>query len=170
MRAMANAITGIRIVCALALIFCPTFSPWFYAVYVIGGVSDVLDGFAARHWGKETEFGARLDTIADIAFTLIVLVKVLRAVIIPKWVIVWVIIIAVIKCVNIASGVFLYKRFVAEHTVMNKICGVLLFAVPLCIGRLPWQLTAILLDVTCAAATFAALQEGHYIRTGKEKR
>ena len=39
---MANAITVSRIVCALGLIVCPTFSTWFYVLYIIGGVIDFL--------------------------------------------------------------------------------------------------------------------------------
>ena len=165
---MANIITGIRIACAPILIFCPTFSAWFYALYILCGVSDVLDGFAARRFGKETKLGARLDTVADIAFTAVVLVKVVRAVYIPLWLTVWIACIALIKCANIISGLVLYKRFPAEHTLMNKICGALLFAVPLCIGNFPWQAAMVLMILTCAAATFAAIQEGHYIRAGKE--
>ncbi len=57
---IANIITGIRIVCAIALLFCPTFSSWFYIPYILGGISDVFDGIVARHFGKETKFGARL--------------------------------------------------------------------------------------------------------------
>ena len=163
-------ITGIRIVCALALIFCPTFSAWFYALYLLGGVSDVLDGIAARHFGKETELGARLDTAADLVFTVIVIIKVVRAIRIPMWLLVWTACIAVIKIANILCGFVLYKRFVSEHTVMNKICGALLFAIPLCVGWLPWQPVALLLILTCVTATAAAVQEGYYIRTGKEIR
>ncbi len=165
---MANIITGIRIACALALIFCPVFSGRFYIFYMLGGISDVLDGIAARHFGKETKFGACFDTVADIAFTIIVIIKVLRGVIIPVWIIIWIVCIAVIKCINIASGFVIYKRFVSEHTAMNKICGVMVFAIPFFIGSFPWQPAGILVILTCAAATFAAIQEGHYIRTGKE--
>ena len=167
---MTNIITGIRIVCALALIFCPTFSIWFYVLYILGGISDVLDGMAARHLGKETKFGAQLDTIADIVFTGIVLIKLVRAVYIPVWLIIWTVCIAIIKCINIISGFVICKRFVSEHTAMNKICGVLLFVIPLCIGNFPWQPVAVLIILTCAAATLAAFQEGHYIHTGKEIR
>ena len=165
---VANVITGIRIVCALVLIFCPTFSIWFYMFYTFGGISDILDGIVARHSGKETEFGASFDTIADVIFTVIVIIKVMHTVNIPVWIIVWIGCIAVIKCINIISGFAIYKRFVYEHTVMNKICGVLLFAIPLCIGNFPWQHVAVLIILTCATATIAAIQEGHYIRTGKE--
>ena len=165
---MANVITGIRIVCALILIFCPTFSSWFYIFYIVGCISDALDGIAARHLKKETKFGAQLDTAADTVFVLIVLIKVVRAVYIPIWLILWIACIAVIKCINMLSGFIIYKRFISEHTVMNKLCGVLLFAIPLCIGQFPWQSVVFFIVLTCGAATFAAVQEGHYIRTGKE--
>ena len=167
---MANVITSIRIACALGLLFCPTFSTWFYALYIVGGVSDVLDGIAARHLGKETKLGAHLDTIADIVFTVIVIVKVVQAINIPVWIFIWIVCIAIIKCANIIIGFAVHKRFISEHTALNKICGALLFAVPLCIGIFPWQTVAILIILTCAIASFSAVQEGHYIRIGKEIR
>ena len=165
---MANFITGIRIVCAPALLFCPTFSRWFYILYILGGISDVLDGIAARHLGKETKLGAHLDTIADILFTVIVVIKVVQAVNIPVWLIIWIVCIAVIKCINVVRGFVVHKRFISEHTVLNKICGVLLFAIPLCIGRFPWQPVAVLIILTCVIASIAAIQEGRYIRAGRE--
>lgn len=165
---MANIITLVRIACAFGMIFCPTFSAWFFVLYIVGGVSDVLDGIAARHFGKETAFGARLDTIADIVFAAVVVIKTVRAVSIPMYLCVWIVCIAVIKCINIVTGFVLYKRFTAEHTVMNKICGVLLFAFPLCVGYLSPQAVEVLLVSICAAATFAAVQEGYFIRAGKE--
>ena len=165
---MANIITCLRIVCALALGFCPTFSGWFYFLYILGGISDVLDGIAARRLGKQTRLGARLDTAADTIFTAVVIIKVVHAVSFPVWLVVWIVCIAVIKCGNIICGFVIYRRFVSEHTVMNKICGVLLFAIPLCVGMLPKRIVAVWIILTCVAATFAAIQEGHYIRTGKE--
>lgn len=161
-------LTGIRIVCALFLLFCPAFSALFYVIYITGGVSDVLDGIAARHFGKETKLGARLDTAADIVFAVVVTVKNVLAADFPKWLIVWIACIAVIKAVSILIGFIKHKRFLCEHTVMNKICGVLLFVIPLCVGRLSRQSVMILIVLTCAAATFAAMQEGHYISIGKE--
>ncbi len=165
---MANIITGTRFVCALALIFCPTFSTFFYMFYILDGISDILDGIAARHLGKETKFGARLDTIVDIVFTVIVIIKVVGALYIPEWIIIWIVSITVMKGINIISGFVIFKQFVSEHTAMNKECGVLLFAIPLCIDRLPWQSVEILIVLVCAIATIAAIQEGHFIRTGKE--
>ena len=165
---VANVVTCIRIICGVILLFCRPFSQRFYLVYMIGGLSDILDGFIARRLKTESELGARLDTIADIVFAIAVLVKVLNGVYVPLWLIIWIICIAVIKCVNIISGIVISGHFVTEHTLLNKACGVLLFAVPLCIGRFPWQPVAVLVILSCAVATAAAVQEGHYIRTGKE--
>ena len=164
---MANVISGIRIVCGLFLFFCVPFSKWFYLFYLLGGVSDVLDGYVARRTGTESDFGAKLDTAADIVFFAAVLTAMMKAVRFPLWLTVWIIAVAVIKCVNVISGFVLCKRFVAAHTGMNKLCGVLFFIVPLCINRVRWQAVAVLILLTCIAATFAAMQEGHYIRSEK---
>ena len=165
---MANVITGIRIACSLTLIFCPTFSTWFYVFYIVGGISDIFDGIVARCFGTETRFGARLDTIADTVFVWIVLIKVVLSVSVLIWLIVWIACLAVIKGINLIGGFLIHKRFISEHTVMNKICGVLLFAVPLYIGQFPRLPSIMLMILTCVAATFAAVQEGYYVLVGKE--
>ena len=54
---------------------------------------------------------------------------------------------------------------VAVHSFMNKATGALLFLLPLTIPAAPLKYSAI---VVCAVATFAAIQEGHFIRTGRE--
>ena len=164
---MANVITIIRIVCGLSLLFCAPFSRWFYWVYLLGGGSDVLDGYIARKTGTETESGAKLDTAADVVFFAAVLVAMMKAVHFPLWLTVWIIAIAVIKCVNVISGFVLCKRFVAAHTAANRLCGILFFIIPLCMNRVRWQFVAVLILLTCITATFAAIQEGHYIRSKK---
>ena len=73
--------------------------------------------------------------------------------------------IAVIKAINIISGFICQKRFVALHTVMNKVTGILLFLLPLTLSFIELKYSA---PAVCAVATFAAIQEGHCIRTEKE--
>ena len=63
----ANLITGTRILCSIALLFCQTFSPPFFALYIIAGLTDMIDGTVARKAGTVSEFGAKLDTVADFA-------------------------------------------------------------------------------------------------------
>ena len=57
------------------------------------------------------------------------------------------------------------KRFIAEHTMMNKITGLLLFLLPLTLSFIELNYSAL---VVCSVATIAAVQEGHFIRTGQE--
>ncbi len=162
---MANTITFFRMAAGIVLLFCPVFSPAFYAFYVAAGLSDMLDGFVARKTDTVSELGARLDTIADFVLVVVCLIKLLPILRIPAWLYIWIGIIAFIKVVNIISGFVVQKRFVAVHSVLNKATGVLLFLLPLTIPAVPLQYAAI---VVCAAATFAAIQEGHFIRTGRE--
>ncbi len=164
---MANFITGIRIVCGILLLFCPAFSIEFYFIYTLGGISDALDGFAARHFGKETVFGSKLDTAADIIFFAVSVFKILTAVSFHLWLILWIFGIALVKAINMISGCIIQKQFVSEHTVMNKICGIMLFAIPFLIKNYPSAKTEIFMITVCAVSTFAAVQEGHFIRIGK---
>ena len=162
---MANTITFFRIAAGIVLLFCPVFSPAFYVFYIVAGVSDMLDGFVARKTNTASRFGARLDTIADFVLVVVCLIKLLPVLHIPAWLYAWIGIIALIKVVNIISGLAVQKKLVAVHSVMNKATGVLLFLLPLTIPAVPLRDSAI---VICAAATFAAIQEGHFIRTGRE--
>ena len=162
---MADAITFFRMAAGIVLLFCPVFSPVFYVFYIAAGLSDMLDGFVARKTDTVSKFGARLDTIADFVLVVACLIKLLPILIIPAWLYGWIGMIALIKAVNIVSGFAVQKRFAAVHSVMNKATGVLLFLLPLAIPVLPLKYSAI---VVCSAATFAAIQEGHFIRTGRE--
>jgi len=159
---MANAITFFRTAASIVLLFCPLFSPAFYVLYIAAGSSDMLDGFVARKSGTVSELGARLDTIADYVFVIVCLIKLLPTLRIPAWLYGWIGIIGFIKAVNIISGFAVQKRFVPVHSVMNKATGALLFLLPLMIPAVGLKCPAI---AVCAAATFAAIQEGHFIRT-----
>ncbi len=162
---MANAITFFRIAASIVLLFYPVFSPAFYVFYIAAGLSDMLDGLVARKTDTVSKLGARLDTMADFVLVVVCLIKLLPVLSIPAWLYAWIGIIAFIKVVNIISGFVVQKRFVAVHSVMNKATGALLFLLPLTIPAVPLKNSAI---VVCAAATLAAMQEGHFIRTGRE--
>ncbi|MBO7283210.1 MAG: CDP-alcohol phosphatidyltransferase family protein [Alistipes sp.] len=69
---LANIVTSLRIIFSCAMLFCPPFSALFYILYSICGISDMVDGTIARRTNSATEFGTRLDTIADTIFAGIV--------------------------------------------------------------------------------------------------
>ena len=159
---LANLITSIRILCSLAILFCPVFSVAFYSLYITAGISDMLDGWVARKTNTASAFGAKFDTIADIIFVAVCLIKLLPVMEIPVWLYVWMGIIAFIKVINVVSGIVVQKQFVAVHSVMNKITGALLFLFPLTPSFIGIKYSA---TAVCIIATFAAIQEGHFIRT-----
>ena len=159
---MANIITFIRILCSIAILFCPVFSVAFYSLYITAGVSDMVDGWVARKTNTGSEFGAKLDTIADIIFVITCLFKLIPVMDIPRWLYVWIGVIALIKIINVISGYVVQKQFVAIHSLMNKVTGVLLFLLPLTFSFINLRYSA---AVVCIIATFAAVQEGHFIRT-----
>ena len=159
---MANFITIIRILCSIAILFCPVFSAAFYSLYISAGLTDIMDGWIARKTNTASEFGARLDTMADIVFVIICLFKLLPVMEIPIWLYVWIGVIALIKVINIVSGYIVQKQFVSVHSIMNKVTGALLFLLPLTLTFINLKYSA---TVVCIIATFAAVQEGHFIRT-----
>ena len=164
MKYIANIITGSRIVFSIALLFFPPLSSAFYVLYAAAGLTDMIDGTVARKTNTVSSFGAKLDTIADFIFVAVCSIKLLPILDIPVWLWVWIAVIALIKVINMISGYVTQKKWIAPHTVMNKVTGALCFLLPLTLSFIDLKYSAI---VVCAAATFAAIQEGHYIRTGR---
>ena len=162
---MANLITSCRILFSLLLFFFPALSPGFYGLYLAAGLSDMLDGFVARRTNTASPLGAKLDSMADIIFLAVCLIKLLPVLTLPVWLWVWVGLIALLRLVNILSGFVCRKKLVLLHTKANKLTGALLFLLPLSLGFLNLLYTAVPL---CTLASFAAIQEGHFIRTGRD--
>lgn len=161
---MANFITIIRILCSLALLFFMPLSLPFYALYTAAGLSDIFDGWIARKTNTATEFGAKLDALADIVFAAVVLIMLLPILELPLWMIGWIGVIALIKLVNIVIGFVRQKEFISVHSVMNKVTGGLLFVFPLTLTWIDLRYSA---AVICAVATTAAVYEGYLIYAGR---
>ena len=139
---MANLITSCRILLSLLLLFFPTLSPGFYGLYLAAGLSDMLDGYVARRTNSASPLGAKLDSMADLVFLAVCLIKLLPVLALPVWLWVWVGLIALLRLVNILSGFVCRKKLVLLHTRANKLTGALLFLLPLSLG---------FLDISCAA-------------------
>ena len=154
---MANLITVIRILCSVVLLFCAALSPWFYALYITAGVSDMVDGWVARKTNTVSEFGSKLDTVADILFVVVCLVKLLPVLHLPVWIYVWVGIIACIKVFNIVYSYVVRKQFLSDHSILNKVTGAMLFLLPLTLSVIDVKYSA---AMVCAVATVAGIQEG----------
>ena len=160
MKHIANILTGCRIFGSILLLFFPAFSLDFYITYLLCGFSDMVDGTIARKTNSTSKFGSQLDTIADLIFVMVSLVKMLPAINIPQWLWIWGGVIAIIKISNIIWGYVSKKQFISVHTIMNKVTGLLLFLLPLIIHFFELNYIAV---VICSIATIAAIQERFYI-------
>jgi len=125
-------------------------------------VTDMLDGFLARRWGVESKLGARLDSLADFVFVLTVGYKFFPLLKLPDTLWMMIGLIALIKVANAISSYMVKRRIEFLHTRANKLTGFLLFVGMMAIGQsyfvpVAWMIACI--------ALFAAIQEGHYIRS-----
>ena len=157
---IANIITASRIVFSLPLLLIPLSSAWFYALYLLCGFSDMVDGTVARRTSSSSEFGARLDTVSDFVFMSVALIKFMPHLHIPVWLWIWIGIIAMIKLVNAAWGFVRTKKLISPHIVLNKITGLLLFLLPVTISFVDLTYT---LPIVCTLATVAAMHERYYM-------
>ena len=64
---IANALTTLRLVLVPFFVYSFTFEyrQWALILFAVAGFTDLIDGTAARYFGKSTKYGAILDPIAD---------------------------------------------------------------------------------------------------------
>ena len=160
MKHIPNIISALRILGAILLLFLYPASAAFWVIYGLCGISDMLDGYLARKLHAESKAGAVLDSVADICFVACCAIRLISVVQIPTWIWIWAGVIVAIKIANQVSALFVCKRFCFPHTRTNKLTGFLLF---LAAPMLFWSIIPI--AIAAGVATFAAVQEGHLIRT-----
>ena len=163
----ANIVTGCRILGSVLLLFFSAFSLEFYVIYIFCGFSDMVDGTIARKTNSATEFGSKLDTVADLLFIIASFIKILPMINAPIWLWVWGVLIATVKFANIIFGYISKKEFISVHTIINKIAGLLLFVLPLTLSFIDLKYSSI---VVCSVITFAAIQESFYIAINRENK
>ena len=150
---LPNLLTLTRMAGGLALFFLPPVTPAFFMVYTVSGVSDGLDGFAARRLGLASEFGAKLDSASDLIFFSAMLLRVLPLLWAQLPTAIWYFVGAILL---IRMGAYLaaalkYRRFASLHTWMNKLTGFSLFFLPYLLG------TGALLPYSAAVCLIAGL-------------
>jgi len=160
MTQLPNILTLLRIAGSLGLLFCDVANTTFGLVYGLCGISDIADGWLARKLNCVTKAGALLDSLADICFVACCAWQLLPILELPQWLWLWAGVIIAIKVVNQLSALVMYRRCCFPHTTANKATGFLLFiAVPITF------VSIVPITIVAAIATFAAIQEGHFIRT-----
>ncbi|MBN1777905.1 MAG: CDP-alcohol phosphatidyltransferase family protein [Clostridiales bacterium] len=130
MKHLANYITASRFVFAGLLLLTEPFSGLFWAWYLCGGISDLLDGPVARKLRQQSAFGAKLDSAADFAFIVCAVVAILPRIDFPDWALVMIGAIVLVRCVTYGVGYMKYRTFATMHTYLNKATGFLLLLFP----------------------------------------
>ena len=163
MKHIPNILSALRLFGAVCLLLSDPAGAAFWVIYGLCGVSDMVDGYLARRLHAESKTGAVLDSVADICFVACCAIRLLPVLQIPTWLWIWAGLIVIIKIINQISALVVHKRLCFPHTNANKLTGLLLFiAVPMVF----WSIVPI--AIVAGVATFAAVQEGHFIRTRKE--
>jgi len=162
MKRIPNLLSMSRVVLCLPLLLVDAMTLPFWTLYVIAGLTDMLDGFLARRWGMESKFGARLDSLADFMLVLAVGYKLFPYMKLPTALWMMIGLIALVKMVNAICSYVVRHRIEYLHTKANKLTGFLLFIGMMIVGQsyfipVAWVIACI--------ALFAAIQEGHIIRS-----
>ena len=165
MKRIPDLLSMSRIVLCLPLLLVDAMTVPFWVLYLIAGLTDMLDGFLARRWGVESKFGARLDSLADFVFVLTVGYKFFPLLKLPATLWMMIGLIALVKTVNAISSYVVKHKIEFLHTKVNKLTGFLLFIGMMTVGQsyfipVAWVIACI--------ALFAAIQEGHYIRSKQD--
>jgi CDP-diacylglycerol--glycerol-3-phosphate 3-phosphatidyltransferase len=158
MKQIPDLLSMSRIVLCLPLLLVDAMTVPFWVLYLIVGLTDMLDGFLARRWGVESEFGARLDSLADFVFVLAVGYKLFPYLKLPATLWMMIGFIALMKMINAISSFVVKHRIEFLHTKANKLTGFLIFIGMMAIGQSYFVLVAWI--ISCIAL-FAAIQEGH---------
>lgn len=122
-----NIITALRIALCIPMLLAETMSPMFVSCYLLAGVSDMLDGFLARKLCVSSEFGARLDSVADFVFVITAFMKLFPLLNFPLWIWLTIIMITVVKIISLIVSKLRNGKVVFLHTKANKITGFVLF-------------------------------------------
>ena len=162
MKRIPNLLSMLRIVLCLPLLLVDAMTLPFGVLYLIAGLTDILDGLLARRWGVESKFGARLDSLADFVFVLVVGYKLFPWLKLPAMLWTMIGLIALVKIINAISSFVVNHRIIFLHTKANKLTGFMLFIGMMAIGQSYFALVA--WAIACIAL-FAAIQEGHFLRS-----
>ena len=153
---LANLLTLARIPLALGLLAVPPLSPAFFLLYVLSGVTDMLDGPVARWTQTESPIGAKLDSLADAVFLAAVLYRLLPSLHLSRRFLWALALICFLRCGAWLVGFRKYRRFAALHTIANKVTGGALSCAPF---LLTWFPSRVLCAGLCLLAALSAGEE-----------
>lgn len=148
----------VRILCTLSLFFVKPLSPAFFVLYTISGATDVLDGVVARAFGWTSELGAALDSVADLSFYGVMLIRMFPVLwaLLAGWVWLFGLGVVALRLCAYLTAAAKFHRFAAIHTYLNKATGFAVFSIPYLISL--WDPNAVCATV-CLIGAVASGEE-----------
>lgn len=156
MKQVPNIISAARIVFALLLFLAQPFSLAFMAIYLVCGLSDIVDGYLARKYDCMSRLGARIDSVGDLVMVISASVMLFPAIRPSLPVVTWVLAIAVVRVAALIASYIRNRSVLSIHTYANKATGILIFVYPFlfCLNR-----SEMLQYLICLVASISALEE-----------
>ena len=169
---LANQLTLVRLLLVPALVILVIYghNGWALITFVVAGITDALDGLAARRAGQRTSLGALLDPMADklllvSTFVVLTLPGLDLANRLPIWLTVLVISRDVVIVLTVAVVNLAVERFTFQPSTLGKIATfvyILTGSVTLYFNYLGHP--SVFVDITVYAALGVTLLSGfHYI-------
>ena len=155
---VADTVTSMRMAAALFLLFLSLKSIWFPVIYTLAGLTDVLDGWLARKYGRASEFGARLDSISDLLFYSVLMIRLFPVLYqtLPGEIWYAVFGIVLVRLAAYTTAAVKFHRFASLHTWLNKLTGVAVFLLPYVF----WASSGVVYSwAVCILAFAASLEE-----------
>ncbi|MCD7898717.1 MAG: CDP-alcohol phosphatidyltransferase family protein [Bacteroides sp.] len=129
MKNLPNIISISRIIISCILFFHVNNPLLFIILYIYCGISDIADGYIARHWKIESVIGAKLDSLGDlIFFLLITFLFFSHTELIKEMIVFWsVVSIFSIKLLNVIITRVKFHQWGMMHTIGNKLSGLFIY-------------------------------------------
>ncbi len=167
MKRLPNILSAVRLILSVALFFLSGCKVVWFVLFIVCGITDILDGIIARVWNAVTPLGARLDSIADTVFFCAVAISLFIQIPAKGIVYGFACVIIAVRLVNLFIGRLKFDRWGGIHTAGNKWAGVLFFVCAF-FCMLTQEYIAIFTEIILAVTLLAALEEMMILLTAKE--
>lgn len=161
-----NMLSVLRMALSISLFLFLSNSTLFLIVFLLCGLTDLLDGIIARKTHSQSALGARLDSFGDMLLFLTVLVCTViwageeMLLLLP-----YIAAIAAIRFINLAIAAARFHRFAVIHTYANKATGLIVF---ISLGVYILTNAIVAFVPVCVIAALSALEETLILSTSKE--
>lgn len=154
---LPNLISVLRILFSIMILLLINHEFLFLTTYFLCGISDIADGYIARFYHVESEFGSKLDSLSDLIFygvSLYILFFFIK-IQFSLFILIVIIFILIIRFTNIIIIKIKFHTTGNIHTISSKVTGFLLFfLVPYCYlsNTLPLFFKSLLLIISLYSA------------------